>query len=92
MSLGRVVKDPSDVRIWAFDWSAFLAVRGATLSSSTWAVSAGLTKDAEANTTTVATVKISGGTAREDYQATNTVVLSNGETIEKSIDIAVRQQ
>lgn len=92
MSLGTKVQDPSDVRIWAFDWSAFLAERSTTISSSSWAVQAGLTEVAESNTTTTATVKVSGGTNGTKYLVTNTVVLANGETVEKSFSLWIRNQ
>ena len=80
-------------------------LQGATISTSNWAISPtnGLTKDAE-NTSaitirgvdyaidTVATIKVSAGTNDSDYQATNTIVTSDGRTLEKTITIRVRQQ
>jgi len=80
-------------------------LQGATISSSNWVISPanGLTEDAE-NTAaitirgvayainTVATIKVSAGTAGTDYELTNTIVTSDGRTLEKTITIRVRQQ
>ena len=92
MSIGIRTQDPQDTRIWAFNWANFLTARSTTISSSTWSVPAGLTKVSESNTTTTATVKISGGSHESDYLITNTAVLANGETVEFSFTLAVRQQ
>jgi hypothetical protein len=92
-TLGRVVKDPSDVRIYGIDWSAFLAARSdTTISSSSYTVTTGLTKDTETLSGAEAKVKVSGGTAGEDYLATNTVILANGETVQRSFTVAVRDR
>ena len=80
-------------------------LQGATISTSNWVISPanGLTKDAD-NTSgitikgvvyaidTVATIKVSAGTAGSDYQLTNTIVTSDARTLEKTITIRVRQQ
>ena len=92
MSIGTKVQDPSDVRIWAFDWSEFLDERSTTISSSSWVVPSGLTEVSDSHTTTTATVKVSGGTHGQKYLVTNTVVLANGETVEKSFTLWVRNQ
>jgi len=92
MSLGTVTQDPSDARIWAVDWSLFLTARSTTIASSSYAIQDGLTKVSETNTTTTATVKVSGGTVGTDYEAVNTVVLANGETVQKTFVVAVREQ
>lgn len=90
-SIGRRIQDPQDTRIWAFDWATFLTERSTTISSATWTVPSGLTKVSESNTTTTATVKVSGGTHGTDYLLTCTATLANGETVEKSFTLAVRQ-
>lgn len=86
-------QDPQDTRIWAFNWADFLTERSSTtISSATWTVPSGLTKVSESNTTTTATVKVSGGTHGSDYVLTCTAVLANGETVERSFQLSVRQQ
>jgi YD repeat-containing protein len=92
MSLATKVKTPTDVRIYALDWDAddFLTERATTISSSTWTVDAGLTKDTSSNTTTTATIKVSGGVDGQDYLCTNEVVLANGETVKQAFLLEVR--
>lgn len=92
-SLGRKTKDPSDVRIYGIEWSRFLSARDdATISSSTYAVESGVTKVSQSTSGSRTFVKVSGGTAGEEYLVTNTVTLSNGETVEKSFRLQVREQ
>lgn len=61
-----------------------------TLSSIDWTVPAGITEAASSNTNTTATIKVSGGTDGEDYEAVLHYVMSNGEEDEVSILIQVR--
>jgi hypothetical protein len=91
-SLGEKTKDPADIRIFGIEWSAFLAARSATISTSSWSVSSGLTKVSDSTSGTQTLVKVSGGSADQDYIVTTQVVLSNGETVGKSFKLQVREQ
>ena len=71
--LGSIGKGTLDILIYSIDWSAWLNV-GDTLSTSTFTVPVGLTKVLESNTTTVSTVKVSGGTLNATYTITCTIV------------------
>lgn len=82
-------KDPSDVADYGRDWSDLLEAD--TISSSTWTVPAGLTKDSQTNDTTTTTVWLSGGTALEDYVCVNRIVTAGSRTFERSITIQVRE-
>lgn len=83
-------KDPQESRAYAIDWSDHLG--SATISTSTWAVSQGsVTAASESETTTVATVVVSGGTIGETAELCNTITTSAGETLEQSIRIRVRK-
>ena len=55
-------KDPESVLDYTINWSDFLTT-GDTISSATYTVDTGLTKDSNSNTTTTTTVTLSGGTA-----------------------------
>lgn len=78
--LGIITKKPADILIYTFDWSVWLN-SGDSLNSSTWTVPAGLTNVASANTTTKATVKVSGGTTGTSYTLTNSITSTvSGET------------
>ena len=59
-------KDPESVLDYTINWSDFLT-SGDTVSSATYTVDSGLTKDSNSNTTTTTTVTLSGGTAGTVY-------------------------
>ena len=89
--MDSVKKDPQAVLDYGFDWSDWLAV-GETVSTSSWAVEAGITKDSDTNDSTTTTIWLSGGTAGEDYTVTNTIVTSASRTDERSIIVFVRER
>ena len=91
MSLGTKIKDPDDVRLYSFDWSAELD--DDTISSSSWELDSPLVSVTEAIGTDErsTTVAVSGGVHGENYEIRNTIIrTSSGETISKSGIIAVR--
>lgn len=88
--VGTFTKDPSAVLDYCIDWSAWLG--SDTISTSTWTVTAGLTKDSDTNTTTTATAWFSGGTVGKKYVATNRIVTAAGRTDDRSILIEVRNR
>lgn len=59
MALTKFTKDPQAVLDYNVDWSTWLGTD--TIASSVWTVEAGLTKDSDSKTTTIATVMLSGG-------------------------------
>lgn len=84
-------KDPDAVLDYGFDWSSWLA-SGETISTSTWTVDSGITKDSDTSTTTTTTAWLSGGTAGVSYLAVNRVVTSHGRTEDRTIRINVRNR
>ena len=78
-------KDPDAKLDYQIDWSTWLGTD--TISTSSWAVDTGLTKVSESNTTTTATVWLSGGTLNQEYSAINTVVTAAGRTDQRTITI-----
>jgi hypothetical protein len=84
-------KDPSAVLDYQINWADWLP-DGDTLSTSTWTAETGLTVDSESETTTAATVWLSGGTATEDYVVTNEVVTAGGRTDQRSILVPCRER
>lgn len=88
MSIPTRDKDPSAVLDYVFDFSPWLP-SGDTISTATWTVPSGITKLSESNTTTTATVWLSGGTARTIYRIVCRFTTANGRTDERSIDINV---
>lgn len=85
------IKDPSDVLDYVFDWSAWLGA-SETISTSTTTVPSGIVKDSESNTTTAATVWISGGTAGNTYRIANKIVTNQARTVERSVTIQVEER
>lgn len=86
----RAYKDPGDVLDYSRDWTDFLDTD--TITASTWSVPDGITMDSESNTSTVATVWLSGGTLGERYTVTNTIETEDGRTVEGSITIIMQNR
>jgi hypothetical protein len=84
-------KDPQESKIYTMDWTNGLN-SGATISASTWVVT-GLTNAADTIVTgsLKTTIRLSGGVDGNDYTCTNTVTTSDGETLERSGVVQVRQ-
>lgn len=83
-------KDPSGVNNYRINWATWLTSHGSdTIASSTWALTpTGLTSSST-NTTTTATIKITGGTAGTDYDLTNTIVTAGGLTECRTVRVPV---
>lgn len=65
-------------------------LQGDTIASVSWTVPAGITKDSNTNTTTKATIWLSGGTAGTDYLVTARFVTDSGRTHDVSLLVRVR--
>jgi hypothetical protein len=86
-------KHPNSVKFYTMDWTDYLN-SGATISSQSWSITpSGLTNVSDAIVTggLKATIKVSGGVDGTDYQVTNTIVTSDGETEPRTGVIKVRR-
>jgi hypothetical protein len=83
------VKDPNAVLDYQVNWSTWLGAD--TIQSSSWVVPAGITKTSESNTTTTATVWLSGGTAGQEYLVVNRIVTVGGRTEDRGLRIVVAE-
>ena len=106
-------KDPDDVEPYHVVWcrkdgtndgstSDTGELQGATISTSAWTETAGITEDSD-NTiaitiagvsygiNTVATIWLSGGTAGTDYTITNKITTSDSRTLSRSFVVPVRE-
>lgn len=90
MPADEFTKDPDAVLDYSIDWSNWLGAD--TISTSTWSVPAGITKDSDTKTTTKATIWLSGGTDSSDYELTNRIVTISGRKDDRTITIKVRQK
>jgi hypothetical protein len=84
------IKDPDANLDYFIDWTPWLGAD--TIVSATWIVPTGITKTAQTNTTTGATVWLSGGTMNYSYTVTCRVVTAGGRTDDRSFTVQVQQQ
>lgn len=84
--------DPDDGQDYKVTYADDL-VSGESIDTSAWSVPAGITKDDEDNDTTTATVWLSGGTAGEKYEVTNTITTDNNpaRTYSKTLIVPISE-
>lgn len=84
------LKDPNATVDYAVDWSDWLG--SDTISSVAWTVPDGITKSAETNTTTKATIWLSGGSVGNKYDVVCRITTSDGRTDDRTITIKMVQK
>ena len=78
-------------------------LQGATISTTTWTIPTGITKDSDNKNAvtmrgisyganTVTNILLSSGTDGTDYELLNRISTSDGRTLDKTITIQVREQ
>lgn len=82
-------KDPDSTVDYEWDWSDWL--EGDTIASVVWVVPAGITQTTQSNTTTAATIWLSGGTDGTTYEVTCRITTAAGRTADRSARIPVRE-
>lgn len=87
----RITKDPNAVLDYQFDWSEWLAA-SETINTSTWTADSGITVDSETETTTTATVWLSGGTAGSIYNVVNRIVTNQNRTDDRTLNVVCEQR
>ncbi len=88
MSADVFVKDPGDRTDYVVDYEEWLD--GDTVSSVSWTIPAGLTQYASSNTTTAATLWLTGGTHGQDHIITCQATTAGGRIKQRSFKIMVR--
>jgi len=83
------IKDPASIKDYGHTWEL---ATGETITTSTWTVPTGITKDSDTNVGGVTTVWLSGGTAGATYWIGNHVVTNQGREYDKSIVVHVLEQ
>lgn len=83
-SVDWVTPDPKTGKKWMRD--------GDTITTSTWTVPPGITKQSDGHDDGVATIWLSGGTAGTTYKLTNRITTAQGCTDERTIPITVRER
>jgi hypothetical protein len=84
-------KDPNEVKTYTMDWVPQLNT-GATISTSTWVLPSGVVNDADGivSADTQTSILLSGGTHGTDYSCINRITTSDGETLEQTGLLRVR--
>ena len=77
-----------DTKDYSLDWSAWL--ESDTIDTSVWTVDAGATKVSDTNTTTTATLWVTGVTAGNKVRCVNTIVTAGGRTESQVVELVVR--
>ena len=84
------IKDPSAKLDYTVDWTAWLGA--GTISSSAWTVPTGITQFSASNSTTAASITLTGGTAGQDYELINQITTAAGLIDQRTIKIMVREK
>ena len=83
-------KDPNAVLDYIVNWTDWLD--GDTISTSTWTVGTGLTKDSDSKSSTAATAWLSGGTSGCTYSVSNRIVTAAGRTEDRTFYVTVKER
>ena len=86
----RWIKDPDAILDYTIDWETWL--ESDTISTVTWTVPSGITKDSDSNTTTTATIWLSGGSAGVEYPILCKIVTAAARTDNRTIYIKVAEK
>jgi hypothetical protein len=88
----RKLKDPDAVLDYGLNWKRegdpWLA-DGEEIVTSEWIVPAGITKDSDSHTATVAIIWLSGGVLDALYTLTNRITTNQSRTDDRSIQIQI---
>jgi hypothetical protein len=79
-------KDPDDVVDYGLDWSA---LGTDTISTSTWIVPTGITRNSDSKTDLGTTIWLQGGTIGQTYELTNRIVTAGGRTLDATVELTV---
>lgn len=91
MTARTFIHDPNAELDYAVDWSTWLA-GGETITTSVWIIPDGIVEGDTSNTTTIATVWLSGGTAGQQYAVTNRITTNQGRTDDRTINLLVQHR
>lgn len=90
MAQAWFTKDPNAILDYKIDWATWLGVD--TIATVAWTVPTGITKDSQSNTTTTATIWLSGGTALATYELVCRITTAAGRQDDRTIGIRMEQR
>jgi len=82
-------KDPQAKLDYQFDWGTNWLETGDTIESVVWTVPSGLTKESQSNTTTTATVWLSGGVDGRSYDIICQITTDDGREDQRTFTLPV---
>lgn len=85
-----IPKDPDAVLDYHLDWEDWLA--GDTISAAAWTLPSGITKDSQAETDTVATIWLSGGSPGNRYFVKCHITTAAGREEDRTFRVDVRER
>lgn len=80
-------QDVGDILDYDFNWIVKLGED--TIVTSDFLLPDGLTEESSSNTTTGATIFVSGGTAGRVYRIVNTITTAGGRTYERTVRVQI---
>ncbi len=89
--MSTYLKDPGERLDYTEYWSDYL-VSPETISSVAWTLATGITQYSTSNSTTAATIWLTGGTHGEEYLVTCQITTTSGRIAERSIKLIVRNR
>lgn len=87
MAIFLPFKDPDEVLDYQIDWSARLV--DDTISTSSWILQSGITKNSDSKTSTTTTIWLSGGTIEVKYTLLNRIITVGGRTMDQTFEIYI---
>jgi hypothetical protein len=94
LPLNRIVKDPAENIDYTVNYGPWLqkTTTGDTISSVVWTVPPGITKTGQSNTTTTATVWLSGGQLGKVYTITCIPTTASNRTQPYSFEVSIQSK
>lgn len=82
-------KDPNATLDYTVDWGPYLTPLGDTIASVLWVLSSGLAQVSVSNTTTAATIFVSGGVVDADETLTCRITTAGGRIDDRTITLKI---
>jgi hypothetical protein len=83
-------KDPNSTEDYTFGWA--VPLNDDTIQTSTFLLPDGLTRISETNTSTTATIMVSGGACGRTYRITHRITTAAGRQFDQTIRILITEQ
>jgi hypothetical protein len=92
MAHASAIKDKDSLLDYTHLWSEWLAEVSDTIVDSTWVADDGIVIENQSNTTTEATVWLSGGSVGNQYSIVNEIETAGGRIDNRTLIVKVREK